>query len=137
MREMNRECTQIKIDFSEKLNLIKSTFSLTNEDLAKVLRSGRKTVHNWMSGDDQPSRRKAKRILELDNIANLWAQSGFSTGSSINLVTGRSGYSLMELLSQPNLERDKVIFHGSSMYFDSDLTELKDPFAISRNTVPL
>ena len=137
MREMNRECTQIKVDFSEKLNLIKFTFSLTNEDLAKVLRSGRKTVHNWMSGDDQPNKSKATRILELDNIANLWAQSGFSTGSSINLVTGRSGYSLMELLSQPNLDRDKVIFHGTSMYFDSDLTELKDPFAISRNTVPL
>ena len=134
---MNRECTQIKVDFSEKLNLIKSTFSLTNEDLAKVLMSERQIVHNWMSGDDQPSRRKATRILELDNIANLWAQGGFSTGSSINLVTGRSGYSSMELLSQPNLDRDKVIFHGTSMYFDSDLTELKDPFAISRNAVPL
>ena len=131
MREMNRECTQIKVDFSEKLGLIKSTFSLTIEQLAEVLRPERQIVHNGMSGDDQPSTRKAKRILELDNIANLWAQGGFSTGSSINLVTGRSGYSLMGLLSQPNLDSDQVIFHGTSMYFDSDLTEIEDPFATS------
>jgi DNA-binding transcriptional regulator YiaG len=117
------------VNFGLKLSLIKDTFDLTNEQLADVMGSGRKTVHNWMSSSNRPNKTKAKRILALDNIANMWISRGFSANRDTLLLQTQSGSSLIELLADENLDKNLVMFHGSSMYFDINDDVLEDPFA--------
>ena len=118
-----------EVNFGSKLNFIKNTFELTNEQLAGVMGSGRKTVHNWMSSANRPNKTKAKRILELDNIANMWINRGFVANRDTLLLQTQSGSTLIELLTDANLDKSLVMFHGSSMYFDINDDELEDPFA--------
>jgi DNA-binding transcriptional regulator YiaG len=117
------------VNFGLKLSLIKDTFDLTNEQLADVMGSGRKTVHNWMNSSNRPNKTKAKRILELDNITNMWMSRGFTANRDTILLQAQSGSSLIELLADENLDKDLVMFHGSSMYFDLSYDVLEDPFA--------
>lgn len=118
-----------EVDFSSRLNQVKSTFDLTNEQLAEVVGSARKTVHNWMTGLNRPNRSKAKRILELNNIASKWTSRGFSSDRDTLFLKGQSGSSLLELLSEKELDQDMVIFHGASLHI-AHLGEddLEDPF---------
>ncbi|MCG6267996.1 hypothetical protein [Vibrio furnissii] len=119
-----------EIDFASKLDSIKHIFALTNEQLADVIGSSRKTVHNWSTSTNRPNRSKAKRILELDSLAKLWISRGFTSDRDVLFVKGQSGSSLLELLSSENLDKDLIMFHGASMYLDSiGDDELEDPFA--------
>jgi DNA-binding transcriptional regulator YiaG len=119
-----------QISYASKLEFIKDTFDLTNEQLAKVVGSTRKTVHNWSTGLNKPNRNKAKRVLELNGIAKLWINRGFTADRDSLLVQGQTGETLMELLSNDNLDTELVMFHGSSMHIDNlNDIELEDPFA--------
>ncbi len=121
--------TLIEVDFSSRLNQVKSTFDLTNEQLVEVVGSARKTVHNWMAGLNRPNRSKAKRILELNNIASKWTSRGFSSDRGILLLKGQSGSSLLELLSEKELNQDMVMFHGASLHIASLVEDaLENPF---------
>ncbi|MCU8069891.1 hypothetical protein [Shewanella sp. SM32] len=123
-------CGATIIDFGSKLNFVKDTFALTNEQLSDVLRSGRKSVHNWMNNLNRPNKTKAKRILTLDNLANLWGDRGYSVDRDILLAQSQSGNSLLEILAQEDLDKDLVLFHGASLYLEQgSYLELEDPFA--------
>lgn len=119
-----------EVDFGSKLNFIKDTFDLTNEQLADVIGSTRKTVHNWMAGINRPNRNKAKRVLELDNIANIWVNRGFTSDRDTLFLQSQSGSSLLDLLSMKDLDKGLVMFHGSSLHLENlGEEELEDPFA--------
>lgn len=119
-----------EVDFSSKLNLVKETFGLTNEQLADVIGSTRKTVHNWMTGINRPNRSKAKRVLELDNIASMWVSRGFTSDRDTLFLQSQSGSSLLDLLSKRDLDKDLVMFHGASLHLENlGEEELEDPFA--------
>lgn len=118
------------IDFCSKLSFVKDTFALTNEQLADVLGSGRKSVHNWMNNSNRPNKTKAKRILTLDNLANLWIDRGYSVDRDILLAQTQSGSSLLEILTKEDLDKDLVLFHGASLFLEQEsYLELEDPFA--------
>ncbi len=119
-----------KIDFVDKLKSLKATFAMTNEELAAALLSERKTVQNWLAGSCKPSKKKAKRLLELDGIAQMWNNSGYPADSAINDMKLSSGRSLLELLSADTLDYEAIMFHGSEIYLTRMETNvLEDPFA--------
>ena len=74
---------------------IKNAFSLSNEELSQVLLSGRKTVHNWMNEGALPNKSKAKRILEINDIAQAWMMNGYDYFPEIvraQTLDGRRGW---------------------------------------------
>ena len=121
------------VDFSAMLSVVKETFSLTDEQLASVLQSARKTVHNWTTGSSRPNKTKAQRVLELHDVAKMWNSRGYSVDRDLlSWKEDRNNLSLLDLLSQPELDKSLVMFHGSSMFISNsidDMDELEDPFA--------
>jgi len=117
------------VSYKSKLRFIKNTFSLTNEELAKILQAGRKSVHNWINEDSKPNKMNAMRLLELDNLAQEWSNSGFQANKNmLNIKIGK--HSLIELLSKNSLNNNEVLFLGSSLFLSSNETQiLEDPFA--------
>ncbi|CAH7182151.1 conserved hypothetical protein [Vibrio chagasii] len=121
------------IDFSAMVSTVKSTFSLTDEQLASVLQSTRKTVHNWATGSSRPNKTKAQRVLELHDIAKMWNSRGYSVDKDLlSWADGGDDLSLLDLLSQQELDKKLVMFQGSSMFMSDlaeDIDDLEDPFA--------
>ena len=94
------------------LENIKSAFSLTNDDLAKIIGVTRKTLHNWKIGKIGNSE-KRQRVFELFMLATDWNKIGFSKNKlDLNqpIVHGKS---VVDLLSEENLDREKILFAGS------------------------
>lgn len=119
------------VDFPAKLIAIQETFDLTNEQMAQVMNSSRKSVHNWMTGTSRPNKTKAKRILELFNISKMWIDRSFSVDRDLlGWIDESKQQSLLSLLCQPNISKADIMFHGSSMLVSDlmDFEELEDPF---------
>ena len=94
------------------LENIKSAFSLTNDDLAKIIGVARKTLHNWKTGKIGNSE-KRQRVFELFILATDWNKIGFSKNKHDLNQPIVHGKSVVDLLSEENLNREKILFAGS------------------------
>lgn len=94
------------------LENIKSAFSLTNDDLAKIIGVTRKTLHNWKTGKIGNSE-KRQRVFELFMLATDWNKIGFSKNKHDLNQPIVHGKSVVDLLSEENLNREKILFAGS------------------------
>ncbi len=121
----------IEITVSNIVQNVKDTFGFTQEDLASVCCSSRKSVNNWLNGE-KPNKTKIKRLMDLFLVRNEWISSGLSTERGMLDLAVLDGHSVMDLLSMKQLDKDKVLFAGSRLSMNisqSSDTELEDPFA--------
>ena len=121
----------IGITVSSIVQSVKDTFGFTQEDLASVCCSSRKSVNNWLNGE-KPNKTKIKRLMDLFLLRNEWISSGLSTERNLLELAILDGASVMELLSMKQLDKDKVLFAGSRLSMNSSqssVAELEDPFA--------
>jgi hypothetical protein len=112
------------------LNQLTQTFNLTQEDLSNICGSARKSINNWLNGD-LPNKTKNKRLLELYLIKKEWVGSGFSSSRNLLDLKVLGEMSVLELLSQDDLDKEKILFAGSRLTLgrpDSS-AGLRDPFA--------
>lgn len=111
-----------------KLDFIKETFSLTNEQVALALKSTRKSLHNWSSSNSKPTKTKTKRILDLFDIAQQWNNAGYA-----DLLKENDSFiietDLMPLLNKDLLSLDEIMFTGSSAFLSNSPRTIEDPFA--------
>lgn len=112
------------------INQIQSTFGLSVEETATVCGVTRKTVYNWKDGD-QPSKSKFKRLIEAAFIAESWESSSLSSERALLEQPVYNGRSIMQLLTDKHLDKNAILFAGSTMQFDSikNAASIEDPFA--------
>ncbi|MDN4502931.1 hypothetical protein QX776_11010 [Alteromonadaceae bacterium BrNp21-10] len=117
--------------FQSSIQSIKKIASLSNEEIAQVLCSGRKTVHNWMQNDaKKPNKSKIKRILEVEDIFIALVNSYGTDLQEIIHSAPPKGPNLLSLLSNEELNRDLIQFTASEIYLTQHTpSEIEDPFA--------
>jgi len=94
------------------LENIKNTFSLSNDELAKIIGVSRKTLHNWKTGNIRSSE-KRKRIFDLFLLATNWSNAGFSRNRHDLEKKILNGKSILDLLVEEDLNAEKMLFAGS------------------------
>lgn len=120
-----------EVTVSSIIKNMQKTFDFTQEDLASVCFSARKSVINWLNGE-KPNKTKSKRLMSLFLIRDEWISAGLVTERSMLDLTILDGQSIMDLLSMKELDKDKVLFAGSRLSLNSSQSsdsELEDPFA--------
>jgi transcriptional regulator with XRE-family HTH domain len=126
-----------KIDIEAKNNLasvvdeICSAFGLTKEELAQVCKvQSRKTLYNWINGEVKPRKAAMNRIYDLLLSARAWRKTGFSVVLGQLHVPVLSGQSVFDLLSEEQIDRDRILFAGSRLSMLSSKSDnFVDPFA--------
>ncbi|MDO4230432.1 MAG: hypothetical protein Q4C98_11510 [Capnocytophaga sp.] len=94
------------------LENIKKTFSLTNDELAKVIGVTRKTLHNWKTGVTSRAENR-QRIFNLFMLAQNWNKAAFSQNKHELNQPIINGKSVIDLLSEEYLDSEQILFAGS------------------------
>ncbi|ELI1831818.1 hypothetical protein ACOW3S_004418 [Vibrio fluvialis] len=120
-----------KISKSTQLIMdIKTAFELSDSELASIFDASRKSVHNWTNTDQKPSKSKLARIVQVYDVLNSWKENGYPIDSESIRTPADNSPSLLEMLSQDNINKDKILFLGSKLMLDKGFeNELEDPFA--------
>jgi hypothetical protein len=100
---------------SEKLDLIKSTFFLSEEELATIIGVGRKTLFNWKHQASEPNKDKGQRVFDLFLIAKNWQNSQYPTSSFDMNTPILSGQSILDMLLESPLDSEKIVFAGNRL----------------------
>ncbi len=110
---------------------IMCTFDLTKNEQLRVFQvNSRKTLYNWIDGETRPRKSAMNRIFELLVIARDWKSSGLIANKDNLRQPVIQNKSVLDLLSQDNLNREQVLFAGSRLnnFVESPMT-ISDPFA--------
>jgi len=127
--------TEVQVTKQETLeNVVKeimSTFDLTKSEQSSVFQvSSRKTLYNWIEGETKPRMSAMNRIFELLVIARDWKSTGLKANKENLRQPVIKNKSVLDLLSEDTLDREKILFAGSRLNnFIDEPAAIADPFA--------
>jgi hypothetical protein len=115
---------------TEVVNDICTGFGITKEELAQICNiQSRKTLYNWMNGA-KPRKAAMDKIYDLLVTVRAWTSSGFSVDHEQLFRPVVGGKSVFDLLSQPDIDKDLILFAGSRLSLLTPAKDtLLDPFA--------
>jgi len=118
------------ISLSATLDFISATFALNKTELATVCNvQSRKTLYNWIDGSVEPHSENTNRIFNLYVISQGWQEQGFSFDKALLKQPIIDNNSVIDLLSQDNLNQETIMFAGSRLELTSGTSkQLEDPF---------
>ncbi len=97
----------------ERLDIIKSNFSLSEDELSQSLGVTRKTLFNWKNQDSTPSKAKSMKIFQLYILAKNWSENRFSSNPSDLNHPVLGGESIKDMLLAEELDSEKILFAGN------------------------
>lgn len=97
-----------------QLKEIKEIFNFTNEYLAEIIGISRKTLDNWVNGGIKKAKDK-QRVFELFMIAEDWNSNNLPTSYELISQPIVDGKSVVNLLQEDSLDKEKIIFAGRSL----------------------
>lgn len=100
---------------SERLDYIKSSFLLSEEQLANIVGVGRKTLFNWKNKASEPNKDKTQRVFELYMIAKNWKNAQYPISSFDFNTPILSGQSIQDMLHEFPLDSEKILFGGNRL----------------------
>jgi len=107
-----------------------SAFGLTKEELTQVCKiSSRKTLYNWINGDATPRKSAMSRIFDILAIARSIQNSGFKGSRELLHRPVIDGRSIFAMLSEPEIDKELILFAASRLNIMSPAKTLADPFA--------
>jgi DNA-binding transcriptional regulator YiaG len=97
------------------LEEIRSTFGLSQSELAEICGLTRKSLYDWQKGA-RPRKKSAERLGRLHRAAMDWRRSGFPVpdGSRLHMPVLRDA-SLFDLLKADPLDPESIHFGGARM----------------------
>ncbi|MDF2417282.1 hypothetical protein GWP85_07085 [Acinetobacter beijerinckii] len=104
-----------KKPIEQKLDIIKSTFAMTEEEIALRLGVGRKTLFNWKKQESVPNKDKVQSLFELYVLAKNWIDAGFTTDIFDLETPVLAGKSIKDMLNEPKLDSEKILFAGNRL----------------------
>ncbi|MHA3112915.1 hypothetical protein [Acinetobacter sp. ANC 4193] len=110
---------QQKTVFEQRLDFIKSTFSLTEEELAESVGVKRKTLFNWKQQKSEPSKDKTQKIFELYLLAKNWKNAQLPSNPSQLNNPVLAGKSVKDMLQEVKLDSEKILFAGNRLAHQS------------------
>ncbi len=114
------------------LEEIRTTFGLSQSELAEALGLTRKALYDWQKGAT-PRRKSAERLRQLHRAAMDWKRSGFPVPGRHQLhMTVVRDSSLLGLLRDEPLDLEAIHFAGARMAMRGNFEQessLADPFA--------
>lgn len=110
---------QQKTMFEQKLDFIKSTFSLTEEELAESIGVKRKTLFNWKQHKSEPNKNKTQKIFELYLLAKNWKNAQLPLNLSQLNSPILAGNSIKDMLQEVELDSEKILFAGNRLAHQS------------------
>jgi hypothetical protein len=131
-KEVPSKKTATEIEASRIIEYISSCFDLTKDELAHICKvQSRKTLYNWIDGSSTPRASTMGRLFDLFMIAKAWKQTNLSNDRKVLSIPVVRGQSIMDMLKESILSREKILFAGSRLALLStfDETNLRDPFA--------
>jgi len=94
-----------------QLSIIKNNLALNDEELASIIGVSRKTIYNWeKQGINKDKDRQ--RIFELSAIAEDWNYNQFPTNKRKLSQPVLGSTSVMQMLMDERLDKEKIIFAG-------------------------
>lgn len=99
----------------DKLELIKTVFSMTEFEIAESIGISRKTLFNWKQRKSAPNKIKAQNIFDLYLLAKNWQNFGFKTDSFELELPILGGKSVKDLLKDGKLDSEKILFAGNRL----------------------
>lgn len=105
--ELNDESIALQKN-SELISDIRDSFSLRVSELAKVLNTSRQTVYFWLNKEKLPQKSSRARIELIAEILLEWKQLSKRPLGELVRQPMTSTKSLLQLLSETNLERRKI-----------------------------
>ncbi len=104
-----------KTAIEQKLDVIKSAFSMTEEDIAHSIGVGRKTLFNWKKQESNPNKEKVQAIFDLYILAKNWLDADFSTDAFDLEIPVLAGQSIKDMLQAPVLNSERILFAGNRL----------------------
>lgn len=109
-----------------KINELRSIYSLIDEELASILGTSRKTLHNWVHGNTKPNKNKLNRLLLQHKLAEKWVSNGYPTAANLDPVDKQK---LLSMLENTEVNEDEFLYFGSGIMLSSPAQEIDNPFA--------
>jgi DNA-binding transcriptional regulator YiaG len=110
----------------KRLSELKSSIGLADEELAKILKISRKTLHNWQHGSTIPNKTKLLRLVAQHNILRTWLSNGYPEISKLNFEVKEQ---ILSKLQKDNVDVDDLLYFGSGLMLTADFDVIDDPFA--------
>ena len=104
-----------KNPLEQKLDTIKSTFAMTEEEIAESIGIRRKTLFNWKKQNSVPNKEKVQSLFDLYVLAKNWMDAGFSKDVFDLEAPVLAGQSIKEMLREPKLDSEKILFAGNRL----------------------
>lgn len=99
----------------KQLAFIKSCFSLKDDDLAKVIKVSRSTIHTWRTKEDIPKEYNSKRVFKLFMLSSNWKDKGFSVNKNSLRMPIIENESIFDMLISDDIDSHKILFCGNSL----------------------
>jgi transcriptional regulator with XRE-family HTH domain len=110
----------------KRLNELKSSLGLADEELASILKTTRKTLHNWQQGNTKPNKTKLLRLVDQHNLLSKWLSNGYPDIATLDIEEKNQ---ILHKLQQDEVDTDDVLYFGSGLMLTSDFDVIDDPFA--------
>ena len=101
-----------------QLSTIKEYFALSDEELANIVGVSRKTLYNWEKQGISKDKDK-QRVFELSVIAEDWEYNKLSNDKEELFAPVLGSTSVMQMLADKDLDREKIIFAGRRLAHQS------------------
>ncbi|GLO64090.1 hypothetical protein MACH09_45980 [Vibrio sp. MACH09] len=110
----------------KRLSELKSSLGLADEELASILKTTRKTLHNWQQGNTKPNKTKLLRLVEQHNLLREWLSNGYPDIATLDIEEKNQ---ILNKLQQEYVDTDDVLYFGSGLMLTNDIDVIDDPFA--------
>lgn len=107
----------------QQLNFIKTTFALSDDNLASVLGVVRKTLANWKSQGEIARDKSLERFFILHALAKDWQQLAYPKTREALLLPIVDNENVLGLLQKDVIDIERVLYFGRCLtrYLASDM----------------
>lgn len=110
----------------KRLSELKSSLGLADEELASILKTTRKTLHNWQQGNTKPNKTKLLRLVAQHKLLSEWISNGYPDIATLDIEEKNQ---VLNKLQQDDVDISDVLYFGSGLMLTSDFDAIDDPFA--------
>lgn len=106
-----------------QISIIRDIFDIKNEELSETIGISRKTLHNWEKFGIKKEKDR-QRVFELSVIAEDWKFNKLPTNKEALSKPIVGSLSVIDMLKDEKLDREKIIFAGRRLSHQSLAPEI-------------
>jgi len=109
----------------KRINELKRSLGLADEEVASILKTTRKTLHNWQQGNTKPNKTKLLRLIAQHNLLNTWLSNGYPHIATLDV---EDKHQVLQMLQQDEVDIDRLLFFGSGLMMNNGFDVIEGPF---------